>query len=98
MLFITFEAPLSGMSINPARTLASALHARRFDSLWVYLVAPPVGMLSGAALHTHALDRTVHCAKIDHRGDEPCIFRCEIHALHSQRDANTQPQAPASNR
>jgi hypothetical protein len=55
-------------------------------------------MLSGAALHTHALDRTVHCAKIDHRGDEPCIFRCEIHALHSQRDANTQPQAPASNR
>jgi aquaporin Z len=33
-LCITFEAPLSGTSMNPARTLASALPARFWDALW----------------------------------------------------------------
>lgn len=48
--FITFEAPLSGMSLNPARTLASATQARRFHALWVYFVAPPLAMLLAARL------------------------------------------------
>lgn len=39
--FITFEAPFSGMSLNPARTVASALPARSWTALWVYFVAPP---------------------------------------------------------
>jgi aquaporin Z len=43
-LYITFESPLSGMSINPARTLASALPGRQFRNLWIYLAAPPMGM------------------------------------------------------
>ena len=47
-LYITFEAPLSGMSMNPARTLASALPARFWDALWIYFVAPPLGMLAAA--------------------------------------------------
>ena len=47
--FITFESPLSGMSMNPARTLASALWAREFSSLWIYFLAPPLGMLAAAA-------------------------------------------------
>lgn len=96
MLFITFAAPLSGMSINPARTLASALHARRFSSLWVYMLAPPLGMLAGATLHTRALDRSVHCAKLDHSGDAPCFFRCDIETLRSLAEADTARVAPAS--
>jgi aquaporin Z len=40
MLFIMFEAPYSGMSLNPARTLASAIPARSWSALWVYFVAP----------------------------------------------------------
>lgn len=46
--FITFEAPLSGMSLNPARTLGPALFARDFSGLWVYFLAPPVGMALAA--------------------------------------------------
>jgi aquaporin Z len=47
-LFITIEAPVSGMSLNPARTLASAVWAREFTALWIYFVAPASGMLLAA--------------------------------------------------
>jgi len=40
-LYIAIEAPLSGMSMNPARTLASALPAREWTGLWLYFTAPP---------------------------------------------------------
>jgi aquaporin Z len=40
LLFIVFEAPYSGMSLNPARTVASALEARSGKALWLYFVAP----------------------------------------------------------
>lgn len=40
MLFITFESPLSGMSINPARSLGSALVAQTWTGFWVYIAAP----------------------------------------------------------
>jgi aquaporin Z len=36
-LYIGFEAPLSGMSMNPARTLASALPGGLYMGLWIYL-------------------------------------------------------------
>jgi aquaporin Z len=47
-LFITFESPLSGMSMNPARTLASAFVAGNFHYVWLYFLAPVAGMLSAA--------------------------------------------------
>lgn len=81
-LYITFEAPLSGMSLNPARTFGSALVARHWKAFWVYLTAPAVGMLmaSGAyaALPVH---NRVYCAKLDHCNDRRCIFRCEFDQL-----------------
>jgi aquaporin Z len=74
-LYITFEAPLSGMSMNPARTLASAIPSGRFDALWIYFTAPVLGM--GLAAETHARvakTRRASCAKLVHGA--PCIF-CE---------------------
>jgi len=47
-LFITIEAPLSGMSLNPARSLGPALFAQDFTALWIYFVAPPAGMAAAA--------------------------------------------------
>src|SRR5437868_7293980 len=44
-IYITFEAPLSGMSMNPARTFASAIVARQWTAFWLYLAAPLAGML-----------------------------------------------------
>ncbi|GJN06028.1 hypothetical protein PR202_ga23713 [Eleusine coracana subsp. coracana] len=40
--------PVSGGSMNPVRTLGPALVLGRYDSLWIYLVAPVSGMLLGA--------------------------------------------------
>jgi aquaporin Z len=73
--FIVVEAPLSGMSLNPARTVGSAVHAGIWTALWVYLVAPAVGMLAAAELHL-ATRGTVRCAKLDHGRAPRCIFRC----------------------
>ncbi|OGX88008.1 MIP/aquaporin family protein [Hymenobacter glacialis] len=41
-LYILLETPYSGMSLNPARSLASAVAAQDYRSLWVYLLAPPI--------------------------------------------------------
>ena len=50
-LFITFEAPYSGMSMNPARTFASDFIAGEWKSFWLYCIAPVLGMLSGELLY-----------------------------------------------
>jgi aquaporin Z len=44
-----FAGPISGASMNPARSLAPALVSLRLDSLWVYLTAPLLGALAGVA-------------------------------------------------
>jgi aquaporin Z len=80
-LYITFEAPLSGMSMNPARTLGSAAGAGDFASLWIYFTAPLLGMLLAAELHVrrHGAGH-VRCAKLNHHGGVRCIFRCGYRA------------------
>jgi len=76
-LFITFEAPYSGMSMNPARTLSSALPAHAWSSLWVYFVAPILGMLLAAEVNRLIQRRkTIFCAKLNHHTTRRCIF-CE---------------------
>jgi aquaporin Z len=76
--WITIEAPLSGMSMNPARTFASAVASGRFTSLWIYFLAPPLGMLLAAQTYVvlHGAG-AVRCAKLEH-DDGPCIF-CRPH-------------------
>jgi aquaporin Z len=72
--FISFEAPLSGTSINPARSLASAVPAHQWTSFWIYILAPLLGMQLAAAffLARHALDK-VPCAKLCHSSTQRCI-------------------------
>jgi aquaporin NIP len=38
-----FAGPISGASMNPARSLAPALASRHWEALWVYLAAPVIG-------------------------------------------------------
>jgi aquaporin Z len=74
-LYITLEAPLSGMSINPARTFASALPSGIWTSAWIYFVAPLAGMLLAAEIHhTFFRGARVACAKWNHDMRYRCIF------------------------
>ena len=50
-IYITFEAPFSGMSINPARTVASAIPALTYSFVWIYFVAPVGSMLLAGLLY-----------------------------------------------
>ena len=76
-LYITFEAPVSGMSMNPARSFGSATGAGVFASIWIYFLAPPIGMLLAAELFVRLRGaRAVQCAKLNHQTNQRCIFRC----------------------
>jgi len=75
--YISLEAPLSGMSMNPARTFGSAVPARIWTALWVYFTAPPLGMLLAAEVYLWVKGaRGVICAKLHHANNKRCIFRC----------------------
>jgi aquaporin Z len=76
-LFITFESPISGMSMNPARSFASAVVANNWSFWWIYFTAPPLAMLSAAEVYVFGKGiRAVHCAKFHHANSQPCIFNC----------------------
>jgi aquaporin Z len=78
--YITIEAPISGMSMNPARSLGPALLSGAVGPLWIYFVAPAIGMLSAAELfvRTRGLG-AVLCAKLHHHTTARCIFHCRFH-------------------
>lgn len=73
-VYITFETPISGMSMNPARSFASAVPASHWDSLWIYFVAPLIGMFAAAEVYLRTAENRVNCAKLHHDNDQRCIF------------------------
>ena len=85
MLFITFEAPLSGMSMNPARSFASDFVGMQWNGIWIYFVAPVIGMMTAAEVFVRT--RGIHsviCAKLNHSGNARCIFRCGYMMMPAQ--------------
>lgn len=84
--YIALEAPISGMSMNPARSFASALGAGQWSALWIYLTAPPLGMLAAgeAYLRLRGAPR-VFCAKLAHHTPRRCIFFCNFRALAASK-------------
>ncbi|NJN50816.1 MAG: aquaporin family protein [Gammaproteobacteria bacterium] len=86
--FIAVEAPLSGMSMNPARSFASAAPGGLWSDLWIYFVAPPIGMLLAAGVHTRLGRAEFHCAKWIHAADQRCI--------HCGYEPNAQSREPSA--
>ena len=43
--------PISGASVNPARSIGPALVGTEFHDLWIYLIAPPIGAVLGWLAH-----------------------------------------------
>lgn len=81
--YITFLAPLSGASLNPARTLGSAFSAGEWTGIWIYFTAPPVAMmLAGQAYRIAAGSGGIYCAKLHHENNQRCIFRCNYGELN----------------
>ncbi|XP_050268749.1 probable aquaporin NIP5-1 [Quercus robur] len=52
MLNILMAGPASGGSMNPVRTLGPAVAAGNYKDLWVFLVAPTLGAITGAGTYT----------------------------------------------
>ena len=80
--YVTFESPISGFSMNPARSFASAVGAWDWQYLWIYFVAPPLGMLAASEVYVRVRGAgRVFCAKLNHSGPSRCIFQCDYRAL-----------------
>ena len=75
--YITLESPISGMSMNPARSFASAAVANHWTGWWIYFAAPPLAMLTAAEFFVRTRgSKSVLCAKLNHFGSSRCIFNC----------------------
>jgi aquaporin Z len=76
-LYVLFFAPVSGFSINPARTTGSAVFAGVWTAGWLYFAAPLLGMMSSAEvyLRIYGADRIL-CAKLHPDPKYPCPFFC----------------------
>lgn len=67
------EAPVSGTSLNPARSFGPALVSGTWSGLWVYLVAPPIGAVAAALLYLRHR-KIVACGKLVHDDAYACHF------------------------
>lgn len=86
IFYYGFCASLSGFSVNPARSFASAVFAWIWRGLWIYFVAPVGGAICAAALYARLLGSDhVYCAKVFHDTRSTCPFRCSfLELLHGE--------------
>lgn len=52
-----FAGPISGASMNPARSLGPAIASFHFEFLWIYLSAPVIGAVLGSLSGKYFLDK-----------------------------------------
>src|SRR5438552_17565803 len=88
--YITLEAPLSGMSMNPARTFSSAFVGHLWTGLWIYFIAPVLAMQLAALIYLRS-KRTAYCAKYHHHNNQRCIFNCRFPELLEREQASKEP-------
>jgi aquaporin Z len=65
-----FAGPLTGASMNPARSLAPALVSGNLNEVWIYLSAPFLG--AGLAILSCRLMRTEECCTVLNVDEERC--------------------------
>jgi aquaporin Z len=74
VLLVTIEAPVSGASLNPARTLGPAILAPDYTALWAYFAGPGLGALLAAAAYRGRWGSNTVCAKLYHTEKYACPF------------------------
>ena len=58
-----FGGPISGASMNPARSLAPALVSGNLHALWIYLLAPVIGTALGGLAYQFVRGEQPHAAE-----------------------------------
>ncbi len=81
--YVLLFAPVSGFSINPARTTGSAVFAEVWTAIWIYFTAPVFGMLFSAEVYLRwqGQDRIL-CAKLHPDPAYECPFLCQYPGHH----------------
>lgn len=96
--FLVFvEAPVSGTSLNPARSFAPALLAWNFADHWIYWVGPPLGAAFAVGLFFVVQSEKKHsgCAKLYHTEKYRCIFKdCSYQTLKPGEALIQEGQVP----
>jgi aquaporin Z len=70
-------APISGASLNPARSFGPDVYMLQFSSLWIYFVGPLLGSFVAVRV-TRALapDVLPRCSKMGHRNYADRVLKC----------------------
>lgn len=77
--YVLIFAPVSGFSINPARTTGSAVFAGIWTAGWLYFAAPLLGMLAAAEVYLRLFGADgILCAKLHPDRRYPCPFLCNF--------------------
>ena len=71
--FVFVEGPVSGTSLNPARSFGPAVVGSTFTDVWIYFIAPPLGAVAAAVLFRHRRSG-VACGKLFHTEAVKCRF------------------------
>jgi aquaporin Z len=80
------SSSISGFSVNPARSFSLALFAWIWHGIWIYFLAPCVGMLTAAAIYIRTLGpNSVYCAKVFHDLRSTCPFPCHFERVYLRR-------------
>lgn len=89
-IYIAFESPLSGMSLNPARSFGSAATAGQWAGLWLYFAAPILAMLLATEAYRYMRDARWVVSKDEQRAERR---RC---LLSDYKPGPSYPVPPAT--
>jgi aquaporin Z len=76
---VWLEAPISGTSLNPARSFGPALMSGIWQNQWLYAVAPPLGGVLGLLLFNVVTPvwRQALTGKLFATSNYPSVFSCD---------------------
>lgn len=75
--YIAIESPLSGMSLNPARSFGSGLTAGEWNGLWLYFIAPLASMLLATEVFVWMRRRKLIASAEEQRAGRSLCFICD---------------------
>jgi aquaporin Z len=64
VIVVPLEAPLTGTSINPARSIGPAIYANNYTDLVIYIIAPMTGAIAGTLIARYVLNQRPKCKRV----------------------------------